>query len=409
MNIDDIKFRYNIIGNCSPLNTAIEIALQAAQTNVSILVLGENGTGKDIFSRLIHENSKRKHRPYIAINCGAIPEGTMDSELFGHVKGSFTSAHADRKGYFETVNSGTIFLDEIGEMPMETQAKLLRLLETGEFIRVGSSKVQTTDVRVIGATNKNLLKLIQKNRFREDLFYRLNTVSIYLPPLRERGEDIEMLFKYFAYEFAEKYGRDVIRLEKDAIDILMKYRWPGNVRELKNFVEKLSILANDNTISAEEVKMHLNFTDNLIPAIYNTETTQFTETSDDKSEIIYKLFLDLKKEVDDLKKFIYLNFSDTSSKPNLNMRALANYYEEDEEEHEEHSEEKTNSPQTIEIEEIMNSDDANEEESLSIADKEKELIIKALKIYKNNKKLAAEKLGISERTLYRKLKTYEIQ
>ena len=290
--IDSVKTRFGIVGHHPRLMSALEIAIQVAPTEVNALIVGENGTGKDVFSRIIHQFSKRKHAPFIAINTGAIPEGTMDSELFGHEKGAFTGAVDTRKGYFEEVEGGTIFLDEIGEMPMATQARLLRLLENGEYLRVGSSKVRKADVRVIAATNKNLIEMIRKGRFREDLYFRLNTVTLQVPPLRERGRDIEILFNYFSEEFASQYRRQALTLTPEAIDLLQQYRWPGNVRELKNFVERLSVLTYSDVVDEAVVRAHLDIRESYLP-VFAANTPPSTESGlggeRREMEMLYKL------------------------------------------------------------------------------------------------------------------------
>lgn len=406
MTIQQIKQRYSIIGNCREINQAVEIAMQVAPTDVAVLVYGENGTGKDIFSKIIHENSRRKHKKLIAINTGAIPEGTLNSELFGHEKGAFTSAYDTRKGYFEEVEDGTIFLDEIGEMPMATQAMLLRLLENGEYLRVGSSKVRKADVRVIVATNKNLVDLIRQGRFREDLYFRLNTVSIVVPPLRQRGDDIELLFNYFAQEFGEKYKREPIVLDYEAIPLLHKYRWPGNIRELRNLVEKLTVLVKGEIVSPTVLQKNLLIQESYLPSIVRLDNDRFEMNGEggptpEDQNMMLKLIYDLGKEVADLKKMIYLGMhtgsnrdidSDRTTEPYIHPR-----YEED-----------YDQPEIIEPYQPPARQVPLLEESLSLEKKEKELIIKALNKHGNNRKKAANELGISERTLYRKIKNYDI-
>jgi len=389
-----IKQRFSIIGDHPLLNTAIDTALQVAPTDVTVLVNGENGTGKDVFSKIIHQFGKRKHQPFIAINCGAIPEGTIDSELFGHEKGAFTSAHEARKGYFEEVNGGTIFLDEIAEMPLATQSRLLRILESGEFLRVGSSKVQRTDVRVITATNKNLLEAVSMGRFREDLFYRLNTVTIHVPPLRERGKDIILLFRYFASEFAHKYGRNPIRLSDDAKPLLSSYRWPGNVRELRNYTEQLTVLSPLDTLSLEDVERSLPTNDQFLPVLVSGDSRG--HSFDTEREILYKILFDLKNDVTELKKSVVqlMNGQGSNEAPSGSLHVLtsssskSNLY--------------TNEP-------LVRMETPLIEESLSLERKERDLIMKALNKYRNNRKKAARDLGISERTLYRKIKNYGME
>lgn len=414
MTVQDIKHRYGIVGNSPEINSAVEIAMQVAPTDVTVLINGENGTGKDVFSRIIHQFSKRKHKPFLAVNTGAIPEGTLDSELFGHEKGAFTSAYDSRKGYFEEVEGGTIFLDEIGEMPLATQARLLRLLENGEFLRVGSSKVQKANVRVIAATNKNLMDMIRRGKFREDLYFRLNTVSIQVPALRERGEDIELLFRYFAMEFGEKYQRDALILEDEALPLLYKYRWPGNVREIRNLVEKLSVLVKGEYVSPTVLQRNLLVRDSYLPSVvrfqdpYEDNHRSSGGTSEDYSgfssrdrDMMFKLLIDLGKEVTDLKRMMYMgmqnqDFSAPGLPPKYDDDPLEDYHP----------------AEYVEPVQSMQPPRRNTplmvEESLSLEKKEKEMIIKALTKHTHNRKKAASELGISERTLYRKLKAYDI-
>lgn len=408
-----IKNRFGIIGNSPALNHALNIAVQVANTDLSVLINGESGVGKEVFSQIIHALSARKHNPFIAVNCGAIPEGTIDSELFGHEKGSFTGAVDSRKGYFETVNGGTIFLDEIGELPLGTQARLLRVLETGEYIRVGSSKVQKTDVRVIAATNKELLEHSQTGRFREDLYYRLNTVPIRVPALRDRKEDIPLLFRKFAADFADRYKTSPVQLNDDARNLLMNYSWPGNVRELKNIAEQISVLSKDKNVSAAEVQQFLpqdNF--NRLPVLAGGKGSVSQQEFANEREILYKLFFDMKKDVNELKKMFFdvlqnpgmaqhipvYNGNETAMQDLKPAVVNSNYI---------------STPNQPVILNQNNTDDVHHheavEESLSIMDKEKELIIKALKKHRGKRKDAASDLGISERTLYRKLKEYDIE
>ncbi|MEO7393513.1 MAG: sigma-54 dependent transcriptional regulator [Chitinophagaceae bacterium] len=416
MDIQSIKNRFGIIGNSPALNYAIQVATQVSNTDLTVLINGESGVGKESFSLIIHSLSARKHNPFIAVNCGAIPEGTIDSELFGHEKGSFTGAADARKGYFESVNSGTIFLDEIGELPLGTQARLLRVLEAGEYIRVGSSKTQKTDVRVIAATNKDLLQLVQMGKFREDLYYRLSTVPIRVPALHDRPEDIHLLFRKFAADFANKYKTSPVQLDNEAKQLLINYPWPGNVRELKNIAEQISVLASDKNISAKELSKFLQpYSSNRMPilASANGNSSEFAN----EREILYKLFFDMKKDVTELKRM----FLEVLQNPDVvpKNQAFIN----------ELKELKTNgetnqslqaSQKTLGIQQSMPSsshpvimNDIHEhvevEESLNIMDKEKELIIKALKKHRSKRKDAALDLGISERTLYRKLKEYDIE
>lgn len=415
--IQSIKNRFGIIGNSPALNYAINVAMQVANTDLPVLIMGESGVGKEAFSQIIHSLSGRKHNPFIAVNCGAIPEGTIDSELFGHEKGSFTGAVDNRKGYFETVNGGTIFLDEIGEMPIGTQARLLRVLETGEYIRVGSSKVQKTDVRIITATNKNLLDLTHAGKFREDLYYRLNTVPIRVPALRDRKEDIPLLFKKFSVDFAERYRVPPVELTPEAEQLIANYPWPGNIRELKNMAEQISVLSKDKTIEAEELRHFLPDQDKMLPVLAhsNGDNKDFSSERD----ILYKLFFDMKKDVTELKRMFFdlLRHPPQADKPFPAEGYLPNGIEDlrfsDENYHypRQKAEERPalSAGQPIIIHDQNRVDQHEEiEESLSIADKEKELIIRALKKHRNKRKDAAMDLGISERTLYRKLKEYNI-
>jgi transcriptional regulator with PAS, ATPase and Fis domain len=406
MDLQSIKNRYGIIGNSPGLNHALNIAVQVANTDLSVLINGESGVGKEVFSQIIHSLSARKHNPFIAVNCGASPEGTIDSELFGHEKGSFTGAVDSRKGYFETVNGGTIFLDEIGELPLGTQARLLRVLEAGEYIRVGSSKVQKTDVRVIAATNKELIEHTQTNRFREDLYYRLNTVPIRVPALRERKEDIYLLFRKFVTDFSDRYIGTPVQLDEGAKDVLVNYPWPGNVRELKNIAEQISVLSQDKTINANTMKGFLpehNYSRLPVLAGGNGSVSQ-TEFANER-EILYKLFFDMKKDVNELKKM----FFDLLQNPNIAQHAPVY----NQQSYAELNNNPSNAASSKPVFLPHNADgiDHHEdvEESLSIVDKEKELIIKALKKHKGKRKDASLDLGISERTLYRKLKEYDIE
>lgn len=409
MDLQSIKNRFGIIGNSPALNYALQVAVQVSNTDLTVLIVGESGVGKEAFSHIIHSLSARKHASFIAVNCGAIPEGTIDSELFGHEKGSFTGAVDSRKGYFETVNGGTIFLDEIGEMPVGTQARLLRMLETGEFIRVGSSKVQKTDVRVIAATNKDLLNLVQQGKFREDLYYRLNTVPIRVPSLRDRKEDIVVLFRKFAVDFAERYKTAPVQLDEEARQRLVNYPWPGNVRELKNMAEQISVLATDKLVTAKELAKFLPDASsaNRLPVLANANGGETHEFNNER-EILYKLFFDMKRDVTELKRL----FFDVMKNPGVAVQNPSFLQEVRElQSVENHSpvivSSNAPSPQPV----IMHNDihDHEEvEESLNIMDKEKELIIKALKKHRGKRKDAALDLGISERTLYRKLKEYDI-
>ena len=387
MDVKQSKARFGIIGNNLKLNQAINVALQVAGTDISVLINGESGTGKETIPQIIHQNSKRKHNNYIAVNCGAIPEGTVDSELFGHEKGSFTGANESRKGYFEAADNGTIFLDEIAELPLASQARLLRVLENGEYIKVGSSKAQKTNVRILAATNENMFELVKKGKFREDLYYRLNTISISLPPLRERGDDILLLFKKFAADFAENYKTDPIELNSEAIEVLNNYHWPGNIRQLKNFVAQLSIIEKNREIDADSLKYHLPKNTPNIPTIYKDKSKEDLS----EREILYKVLFDMKNDLTELKKITY-NLIIDSPKNNLSNSELEIFKELDQKQ-----ENQIAVDTTIEI-----------HESLSLIEQERKLIVKALNKHKDRRKDAAKELGISERTLYRKLKEFEI-
>ena len=410
--IQSIKNRFGIIGNSPALNYALQVAVQVANTDLNVLIFGESGVGKEVFSQIIHALSGRKHNPFIAVNCGAIPEGTIDSELFGHEKGSFTGAVDSRKGYFETVNGGTIFLDEIGELPLGTQARLLRVLEAGEFIRVGSSKVQKTDVRVIAASNKDLLELTDKGKFREDLYYRLSTVPIRVPSLRDRKEDIPLLFRKFVVDFAERYKTSPVQLDEEAKNLLIHYSWPGNVRELKNIAEQISVLSVDKQVSEPVLRKFLPVSSaSRLPMLVSGGNTQPSVNGHEFSnerEILYKLFFDMKKDVTELKK-MFVEILQNPSAASVQHSAFIN-------ELKELKPQELYQPAPGVSQPVMihnnNAGDIHEheevEESLNIMDKEKELIVKALKKHKGKRKDAASDLGISERTLYRKLKEYDI-
>ncbi len=411
MDLQSIKNRFGIIGNSPALNYALQVAVQVSTTDLTVLIAGESGVGKEAFSHIIHSLSARKHNPFIAVNCGAIPEGTIDSELFGHEKGSFTGAADSRKGYFETVNSGTIFLDEIGEMPLGTQARLLRVLESGEFIRVGSSKVQKTDVRVIAASNKDLLQLFHQGKFREDLYYRLNTVPIRVPALRDRKEDIPLLFRKFAVDFAERYKTAPVQLDEEARQRLMNYPFPGNVRELKNIAEQISVLATEKQINAKELAKFLpdnNNSTNRLPILahVNGESHEFNN----EREILYKLFFDMKRDVTELKR-LFFEVVQNPAAAHQNPSFMSEVKELQTHEMGSPVLVTSNIPAASQPV-VMHHNDIHEheevEESLNIMDKEKELIIKALKKHRGKRKDAAMDLGISERTLYRKLKEYDI-
>ena len=408
MEIQSIKNRFGIIGNSPALNYALQVATQVTNTDLTVLINGESGVGKEVFSQIIHSLSPRKHNPFIAVNCGAIPEGTIDSELFGHEKGSFTGAADSRKGYFETVNGGTIFLDEIGELPLGTQARLLRVLETGEFIRVGSSKVQKTDVRVIAATNKDLLQLVQMGKFREDLYYRLSTVPIRVPSLHDRPEDIHILFRKFASDFADKYKAAPVQLDEEAKQLLINYPCPGNVRELKNIAEQISVLSHDKLITAKDLNKFLQpYSNNRMPilASANGNSHEFAN----EREILYKLFFDMKKDVTELKRM----FLDVLQNPEMANHSQSFMNDLQELKSSESLQPKMTQQALQSSQPVLMNNDIHDhvevEESLNIVDKERELIIKALKKHKSKRKDAALDLGISERTLYRKLKEYDIE
>ncbi len=424
--IQRVKQRHGIIGNSEGLHRAINIALQVAPTDMAVLITGESGTGKETFPKIIHENSIRKHAKYIAVNCGAIPEGTIDSELFGHEKGSFTGAHEGRKGYFEVANEGTIFLDEVAELPLSTQVRLLRVLESGEYMRVGSSKVQKTDVRVVAATNLNVEKAVQDGKFREDLYYRLNTVPIIIPPLRERKDDIWFLFRKFATDIADKYGMPPISISDEAMRLLENYRWPGNIRQLKNITEQIAVIEGGEEISAETVRQYLpdiNITH--LPALAKKDEGQSFAS---EREILYKVLFDMKRDMADLKRVVYNMMEngtddDTNRKENArildNMNNQATNLPSEMPEKYLHPGNKYEKPTAnfsnpvpqpqSKDKDIIEDTEEYVEESLSLADKEKELIKKALDKHKGRRKLAAKDLGISERTLYRKIKEYDIE
>jgi len=421
-----VKQRYGIIGNSPLLNHAIRVAMQASPTDMTVLITGESGSGKESFSKIIHSLSSRKHGKFIAINCGAIPEGTIDSELFGHEKGSFTGAHEARKGYFEVTDGGSIFLDEIGEMPLGTQARLLRVLENGEFIKVGSSKVLKTNVRVIAATNVNLIKAVEKGKFREDLYYRLNTVPIYVPPLRERGDDIALLFRKFTTDFSEKYHVKPISLNDEAKKLLLKFPFPGNIRQLKNLAEQISLLEQEKEVDAFTLSSYLPTEQSRLPSTYNKATSGNESSDFSEREILYKVLFDMKKDMTELKKLVLesyqsgglnqniinkhsnlfedmdsnVSFDDQSQGASSSLPLIIDSNKRKDNENYEDSYDDDES-----IEDIIHEED---DHSLSIEKKEKELIIRALKKHNNKRKYAAQDLGISERTLYRKIKQYDI-
>ena len=418
IDIQSIKQRFGIIGNSPLLNHAIQVAAQVAPTDMTVLITGESGSGKESFSKIIHHMSPRKHGQFIAINCGAIPEGTIDSELFGHEKGSFTGATDTRKGYFEVTDGGTIFLDEIGEMPLGTQARLLRVLENGEFIKVGSSKVQKTDVRVVAATNVNLMNAVEKGRFREDLYYRLNTVPITVPPLRDRGDDIYLLFRKFASDFAEKYRVKPISLTPDAVDALLSFRFPGNIRQLKNIVEQISVLEYDREIDANKMRHYLpREQGSSLPAVLARENG--TDNSYSERDLLYKVLFDMRRDVSELKKLV---FELITHQPNDHELLKEHGHLFENIDHGAHIRpfKPAEQPEPYYLpvkhaahdeyeEKVEDIPHETEEESLSLEALEKEMILKALKKHNNKRKYAAHDLGISERTLYRKLKQYDIE
>ncbi len=411
-----IKNRYGIIGNDYSINYALSVASQVANTDLTVLIQGESGVGKEVFSQIIHSQSTRKHNSFIAINCGAIPEGTIDSELFGHEKGSFTSAVDSRKGYFETVNGGTIFLDEIGEMPIGTQARLLRVLETGEYIRVGSSKVQKTDVRIIAATNKDLLELVQIGKFREDLYYRLSTVPIRVAPLRERKNDIHLLFRKFCTDFSIKYKREPIQLTPDAVNLLISYRWPGNIRELKNMSEQMSVLAQNKIVDIDEIKRFIpENNEERLPMLIGAASQKSSNQGDFSNErdLLYQLFFDMKKDVTDVKKMFYEILKNPSMAQSFAAENATPYYDSSPSAIAQVDENDIDKPIIIQKHSnaTMNVNvDANPvEDILDIAENEKRLIVRALKKHRGRRRNAASELGISERTLYRKIKEYDVE
>jgi len=421
--IQSVKQRFEIIGNDAKLNRAIEKAIQVAPTDISVLVTGESGVGKENIPRIIHALSHRKHNKYIAVNCGAIPEGTIDSELFGHEKGAFTGATATRSGYFEVADGGTIFLDEVGELPLPTQVRLLRVLENGEFMKVGSSQIQKTNVRIVAATNVNMATAIEKGRFREDLYYRLSTVEIGLPALRERGEDIHLLFRKFASDFAQKYKMPTIRLDEQAVGLLLKYNWGGNIRQLRNITEQLSVLEQKREIGYQKLKEYLPHVGSHLPAVINPRK----ESSDFSSEreILYKVLFDMQKDLNDLKKLTLelMNSGNTSKVKTEQAQLIKQIYASEEpldalttitDDFE--PQQQAHDVELIDIEETPDNttdkyhfaEDIEEEESLSLHDKELELIRKSLEKYDGKRKEAAQELGISERTLYRKIKQFNL-
>ena len=418
-NIQSVKRRFSIIGNDTFLNRAIQKAVQVAPTDISVLVAGESGVGKEFIPKIIHQNSKRKHQPYIAVNCGAIPEGTIDSELFGHEKGAFTGADKTRKGYFEVANGGTIFLDEVGELPLSSQVRLLRVLENGEFIKVGSSEVQKTDVRIVAATNVNMLNAVEKGKFREDLYFRLNTVQIDMPALRNRKEDIHLLFRKFASDFAEKYRMPVVHLDHQAIEYLKNYYWQGNIRQLKNFAEQLTVLETGKEINLTKIQDYLPL-NNSLQIVKNRDNQSNADFSSER-EILYKVLFDMRKDLNDLKSLTldFINNSGNSANHSNHQEIIQNIF--NKEQNNDHQLLLLNSSKSNfeeydnqEIENLTDSEfeDLSENraiESLSIEQKEIELIKKALEKHQGKRKFAANELGISERTLFRKIKQYDLK
>ena len=420
------KQRFGIIGNDPKLNRAIEKAIQVSPTDISVLVTGESGVGKESVPKIIHALSHRKHGKYIAVNCGAIPEGTIDSELFGHEKGAFTGASATRSGYFEVADGGTIFLDEVGELPLPTQVRLLRVLENGEFLKVGSSKIQKTDVRIVAATNVKIVEAIEKGNFREDLFYRLSTVDINLPPLRERSEDIHLLFRKFASDFAQKYKMPTLRLDQSAIDLLLKYRWSGNIRQLRNVAEQISVLEQQREINAATLSQYLPNMSSNLPAVISTKKAEGDFSNE--REILYKVLFDMQRDVNDLKKLTMelMKTGNANKVQEENSSLIKKIYNQDQNNEAVLAaiveDEPNGNPMAnkVEVLDMPNSEaelrkgnydfveDVKEEESLSLQEKELELIKKSLEKYDGKRKDAADELGISERTLYRKIKQYDL-
>lgn len=422
MSVQTVKQRFGIIGNSPGLNRALEVAIQVAPTDISVLVTGESGTGKEIIPQVIHSLSKRKHGSYVAVNCGAIPEGTIDSELFGHEKGSFTGATGSRKGYFEEADGGTIFLDEVAELPQQTQVRLLRVLETGEFMRVGSSKVIKTDVRVVAATNENMAEAIRKGKFREDLLYRLSTVPIKLPSLRERKEDIHLLFRKFSVDFAEKYRMPAIKLDDKAVIALENYSWPGNIRQLKNLVEQISVIENEREIDFEKLMNYLptETPENGLPSVIGQKSGESDSFSD--RELIYKFLFDMKRDMNELKKLVaqLLKGEKDINLTGHQRDVLSNVYSdfppmksagylEAGMSNSPASEKDTSLPEEVTIVDGDYEEHEEVEESLSLEEREKEYIQKALEKHSGKRKDAAQDLGISERTLYRKIKEYNLK
>ena len=410
-NLQVIKQRFGIIGNDTLLNRALEKAIRVAPTDISVLVTGESGVGKENIPKIIHQLSHRKHAKYIAVNCGAIPEGTIDSELFGHEKGAFTGATSTRKGYFEVADGGTIFLDEVGELPLTTQVRLLRVLENGEFIKVGSSQVQKTNVRIVAATNLQMDNAIQKGKFREDLYYRLSTIEISLPPLRERKEDIHLLFRKFAADFAQKYSMPTIRLTDESVKLLSSYRFPGNIRQLRNIAEQISVVEENRLISPEKLNQYLPNNRGNLPAVIGGSSNSETDFANER-DIMYKILFDMRNDINDLKKLTLdiMKNGNIDEIKEENHQLLEKIYQEQ-------KPSDTGNVEVVQIPQAISLENQNtydyietieEDESLSLQDKEVEMIKKSLEKNNNKRKLAAQELGISERTLYRKIKQYDL-
>ncbi|HTA83727.1 MAG TPA: sigma-54 dependent transcriptional regulator [Bacteroidia bacterium] len=411
MTVQEIKNRFRIIGNAVALDRAIDIARQVAATDLSVLITGESGTGKEVFPQIIHQLSPRKHNQYIAVNCGAIPEGTIDSELFGHEKGAFTGAHDSRKGYFEVANGGTIFLDEVAELPLPTQVRLLRVLETGEIIKVGSSKVIKTDVRIVAATNVNILQLIEKGRFREDLYYRLNTVPLQIPPLRDRKEDIPLLFRKFATDFADKYKMPPIKLNRDAEERLINYYWKGNVRQLKNVTEQISVIEKNRDITIEMLGQYLPDTASVsVPALFRPEQTGAGNSEFTERELLYKVLFEMRKDMVDLKRTVLTLLENEDEHLAMKLPGNAQVI------HKLHQDIDKNDDGQIQIHPVktgsrsINPNIGKEvEESHSLEEREKQYIKRVLDKHQGNRRAASKELGISERTMYRKIKDYNLE
>ncbi len=416
MTLQQVKQRFGIIGNAQELNRAIDVAIQVAQTDLSVLIAGESGTGKEFFPQIIHQNSARKHNSYVAVNCGAIPEGTIDSELFGHVKGAFTGAHSDRKGYFQEADGGTIFLDEVGELPLSTQVRLLRVLESGEFMPVGSSKVIKIDVRVVAATNVNMTTAIEKGNFREDLYYRLNTVPIMVPRLRQRGDDVSLLFRKFAADFSEKYRMPPVRLTPDAQEVLKQYRFPGNIRQLKNITEQISVIEQEREIDAQKLLKYIPETHGEhLPALYDQDKSIDEKTFKSEREILYQVLFDMKKDMNELRGMVNNLMEDSPVERDVVMKHPSSMVQPASSvaQQEDYVSQNIIRQQEMQSRSFIRKDqhieEVYEEESLSLVDKEIELIKKALEKHKGRRRNAANDLGISERTLYRKIKEYNIE